>query len=154
MELKEKISPKHTALLVVDIQNDFAAPDGLLAKGGRDMLMVEPMIEKLRKTIDIAQITGVPIFYTQQIYDRSKLTELQKEQYDMDGRYITCDIKTDRKAFDAKLEFDITLIPYKGNDNWIEKTIIAAHKCLNGTKIPKADPDCDYCNYIKTINSK
>lgn len=116
MELKEKISPKHTALLVIDIQNDFAAPDGLLAKGGRDMLMVEPMIEKLQKTIAIAQVTGVPIFYTQQIYDRSKLTELQKEQYDMDGKYITCDIKTDGyKFYKIKPSAESVFVKYNYN---------------------------------------
>ena len=116
MELKEKISPKHTALLVIDVQNDFAAPDGLLAKGGRDMLMVEPMIEKLQKTIAIAQVTGVPIFYTQQIYDRSKLTELQKEQYDMDGKYITCDIKTDGyKFYKIKPSTESVFVKYNYN---------------------------------------
>ncbi len=70
------------------------------------------------------------------------------------GYFVYCNGQTDRKAFDGKLEFDITLIPYTGNDGWVEKTIVEAHKCLNGDKIPDADPDCDYCNYIRTINSK
>lgn len=99
MELREKINIKHTALLVVDIQNDFAAPDGLLAKNGRDMSMVEPMIERLQETIKVVEKVGVPVFYAQQIYDRLKLTDLQKEQYDLDGRYITCDINTDGYKF-------------------------------------------------------
>ncbi len=70
------------------------------------------------------------------------------------GYFVYCNGQTDRKAFDGKLEFDITLIPYTGNDSWIEKTVIEAHRCLNGDKIPEADPNCDYCNYIRTINSK
>ena len=70
------------------------------------------------------------------------------------GYFVYCNGQTDRKAFDGKLEFDITLIPYTGNDGWVEKTIVEAHKCLNSGKIPDADPDCDYCNYIRTINSK
>jgi len=68
------------------------------------------------------------------------------------GYFVYCNGQTDRKAFDGKLEFDITLIPYEGDDSWIEKTIINAHGCLNGEKIPEADPNCDYCNYVKTIN--
>jgi len=67
------------------------------------------------------------------------------------GYFVYCNGQTDRKAFDAKLEFDITLIPYTGSDLWVEKTIIEAHKCLNSDKIPKANPECDYCNYIKAI---
>ena len=42
-------------------------------------------------------------------------------------------------------------IPYTGNDSWVEKTIIEAHKCLNSSKIPKAKLDCDYCDYVKAI---
>ena len=70
------------------------------------------------------------------------------------GYFVYCNGQTDRKAFDGKLEFDITLIPYTGNDDWVEKTVVEAHKCLNDGKIPDADPNCDYCNYIRTINSK
>jgi hypothetical protein len=51
------------------------------------------------------------------------------------------------EKFDAKLEFDIKLIPYVGNDSWIEDTVINAFKCLNEIKIPQSSPDCDYCNY-------
>jgi len=65
------------------------------------------------------------------------------------GYFVYCNGKTDREAFDGKLEFDITLIPYKGDDTWVEKTIIKAHKCLCGDKIPKADTECDYCGYVK-----
>ncbi len=70
------------------------------------------------------------------------------------GYFVYCNGDKDKKAFDAKLEFNITLIPYKGNDSWVEEIIVEAHKCLNGDKIPEADPDCDYCNYINAINSK
>jgi len=70
------------------------------------------------------------------------------------GYFVYCNGQMDRKAFDGKLEFDITLIPYTGNDSWVEKTIIEAHKCLNDDKIPEANSDCDYCSYIRTINSK
>ena len=70
------------------------------------------------------------------------------------GYFVYCNGKTDRKAFDGKLEFDVTLIAYKGNDSWVGQAITEAHKCLNGNKIPKADPECDYCNYIKAVSSK
>lgn len=70
------------------------------------------------------------------------------------GYFVYCNGQKDRKAFDGKLEFNITLIPYKGDDSWIEKTLIKAHKCLNSDKIPEANPDCDYCSYIEAINDK
>lgn len=70
------------------------------------------------------------------------------------GYFVYCNGITDRKAFDAKLEFDVTLIPYKGDGSWIEKTIIAAHECLNSDTIPAPGHDCDYCKYINAVNSK
>ena len=68
------------------------------------------------------------------------------------GYFIYCNGKADKKAFDAKLEFDVTLIPYTGNDQWIEGTILEIHKCLNSDVIPEASQDCDYCAYIDAVN--
>ena len=70
------------------------------------------------------------------------------------GYFVYCNGDSDKKSFDAKLEFDIKVIPYEGDDSWVEKTIIDAHKCLNSDKIPEAGSDCDYCKYVKAINSK
>jgi hypothetical protein len=54
---------------------------------------------------------------------------------------------TDREAFDGKLEFDISVIPYTGNDAWIEPALIAARQCLDNNKLPFLGADCDYCKY-------
>lgn len=69
------------------------------------------------------------------------------------GYFVYCNGKADKKAFDSKLEFDVTLIAYKGSDDWVEKTIFDIHKCLNGDKIPEAKPDCDYCNYAEALKN-
>ena len=50
-----------------------------------------------------------------------------------------------------KLEFDIKLIPYKGKTEWVEPTIKKIYECLNSKEIPKADPNCDFCNYVKAV---
>lgn len=63
------------------------------------------------------------------------------------GYFVYCNGQTDRKAFDGKLEFDVTIIPYTGKDDWIEPTVEKIHDCLTGETIPPAAPDCDYCAY-------
>ena len=65
------------------------------------------------------------------------------------GYFVYCNGITDKEAFDAKLEFEVTLISYEGNDDWVEGAIADIHKCLSSKIIPKADPDCDYCSYRK-----
>lgn len=62
------------------------------------------------------------------------------------GYFVYCNGKRDSAAFDAKLEFDIKLIPYKGDDSWVEKVIVAAYNCLNGD-LPASGPNCDFCAY-------
>ncbi len=68
------------------------------------------------------------------------------------GYFVYCNGQTDRQAFDAKLEFDIKLIPYEGNDSWVEGTIVKANDCLRAKDIPLPSPNCDYCNFIAAVN--
>ena len=65
------------------------------------------------------------------------------------GYFVYCNGKTDRTAFDAKLEFDIDLIPYIGDDSWVEKTLKDIRKCLMQEKPPTPADKCDYCAYRK-----
>jgi RecB family exonuclease len=65
------------------------------------------------------------------------------------GYFVACNGRKDREAFDAKLEFKVEIVPYKGSDKWVEKAIKAAHKCLMAPKTPKSSVDCEYCNYVK-----
>lgn len=63
------------------------------------------------------------------------------------GYFVYCNGKTDRKAFDARLEFDIDLIAYTGNDSWVEQTLHDARECLSGEGMPPSSDECDYCAY-------
>lgn len=61
--LEEKVAPAHTALLVIDMQNDFCAAGGLVSKDGRDLSEAQRMAERLPAFIAGAREAGVlPIF--------------------------------------------------------------------------------------------
>lgn len=66
------------------------------------------------------------------------------------GYFVYCNGRTDKEAFDAKLEFDIKLIPYTGDDGWVESTIKNAIACLKGDTIPESGEDCDFCLYRRS----
>ena len=68
------------------------------------------------------------------------------------GYFVYCNGKTDRKAFDGKLEFDIKIIPYKGDDSWVEKTIMDAIGTLKSTTLPDPGDDCDFCKYRAAVS--
>lgn len=67
------------------------------------------------------------------------------------GYFVYCNGKADKEAFDARLEFDIKLIPYKGDDSWVEPTVLDIHHCLNASVIPESGPDCDFCRYRQAV---
>jgi len=68
------------------------------------------------------------------------------------GYFVYCNGRTRDRIFNARLEFDVTLIPYRGSDQWVEKTIFDIYKCLNSEQIPESGSDCDYCSYVRTVN--
>lgn len=69
------------------------------------------------------------------------------------GYFVYCNGDTDKEAFDAKLEFDIKIIPYLGNDSWVEPAIVDAHACLINKKMPASAPDCDFCRYREAVQN-
>ena len=68
------------------------------------------------------------------------------------GYFVYCNGKRDAKAFDAKLEFDIKLIPYEGDDSWVDGIIIKAKHCLDG-ELPDYTSNCDFCTYRQAAQS-
>ena len=54
--------------------------------------------------------------------------------------------------FDGRLEFDLTLIAYRGSDKWVDGVIDDIYACLRQSRIPPAGKGCDYCAYRDAIN--
>lgn len=54
---------------------------------------------------------------------------------------------TSPARFDAQLCFRIKIIPYAGDDSWIEKTLKALHACLMAETAPAVSAECCYCAY-------
>ncbi|MFA6136071.1 MAG: PD-(D/E)XK nuclease family protein [Candidatus Paceibacterota bacterium] len=65
------------------------------------------------------------------------------------GYFVYANGRKDKEAFDGKLEFDVQIITYHGNDSWVEKTIIDARKCLDSDDLPQSSPTCQFCEYRK-----
>ena len=63
------------------------------------------------------------------------------------GYFVYCTGKMDRQAFDKRIEFDINLIAYSGDDEWVEKTLFKIKDCLEGKAVPESGAHCDWCAY-------
>ncbi len=66
------------------------------------------------------------------------------------GYFVYANALRDRAAFDKKLEFDVSVIPYTGSDEWIPKTLVVISATLMKDTIPQASAECDFCLYRNT----
>ncbi len=74
---------------------------------------------------------------------------LRKNDFQVSNRgyFVYCNGKRDRKGFNAKVEFDVDLLPYDGDDGWVDDTIEQIFACLNQDKTPAPNNNCDQCKY-------
>jgi len=68
--------------------------------------------------------------------------------------FVYCNGRKDKKAFNGKLEFNIVLLPYIGDDSWVEDAIVKVKQCLMSSKIPGWSANCDYCKYRRIAQNK
>lgn len=66
--LADKVRPPHTALLVIDMQNDFCASGGLISKDGRDISAAQALGERLPAFITSARAAGVMVVFIRCVY--------------------------------------------------------------------------------------
>lgn len=68
------------------------------------------------------------------------------------GYFVYCTGKLDSKSFDKRIEFDVHLIPYEGDADWVESTLMKIKDCLENEDIPNSGDDCDHCTYWNARN--
>lgn len=134
--LNELVDPKHTALVVIDMQNDFSHRNGFFGGGGYDplgqgtravdMTMCEEMAPKLRRLIAAARTAGTRIYYVRSFFDDHYLPPMLRLRKRRIGR--TGDVCPEGKWGSEQLEgFD----PQPG-DRLITKYV---HSAFIGTDL-------------------
>lgn len=63
------------------------------------------------------------------------------------GYFVYANGKRDRKAFDGRLEFDVKIIAYRGDDSWVERTLRDIRRTLTRDTPPPQSPGCEFCTY-------
>ena len=64
-DFEEKVHPRPTAVLVVDMQNDYCHPDGALAGYGVNVSSAEAMLPQLTDLIGAARQAGTKVVFVQ-----------------------------------------------------------------------------------------
>jgi nicotinamidase-related amidase len=66
--LAEVVDPRRSALLVVDVQNDYCAPGGALSREGGDISMTRAVVPNVIDMVDAARRSGVKVVWIQQTW--------------------------------------------------------------------------------------
>jgi ureidoacrylate peracid hydrolase len=57
------IAPGRTALVIVDMQTDFAAPDGAMGRAGADLSAAPGALAAAQRLADAARAAGIPVVF-------------------------------------------------------------------------------------------
>ena len=94
LEFDDKLAPAHTAVLVVDMQNDFCAEDGYIHRRlGVDMSANEPLAKRIMTLVTAARRAGAAVVWIKANYEprylsgqaRAKRQEKQIEDICCEG---------------------------------------------------------------------
>jgi nicotinamidase-related amidase len=85
LPLSERVDPGSTALVVVDVQNDFCDPNGAFGRLGNDVSMMPAMAAALRQLIDAARRRDMLIIWVRATYDAVDTSAALAETYHRRG---------------------------------------------------------------------
>ncbi len=135
---------------------------GMTICGGVDDIWVTPSEELIvvdyKATSKDAHITELDqdwhIGYKRQMEIYQWLLRRNGFKVSNTGYFVYCNASKDKEAFDGQLEFEITLVPYIGDDSWVDGTLADLKECLDSDAMPEPADDCDYCRYRESVGKK
>jgi ureidoacrylate peracid hydrolase len=77
--LKQYLAPGRTALLLIDMQKDFADPEGGLGQDGTDMTAPQAAVKQASRLADAARQAGVPCVFVRLITRPEDETQFLRE---------------------------------------------------------------------------
>lgn len=92
--MADTLAPPGTALLIIDMQNDFCAPEGVFARSGVDVSPAGRILPAVRALLAGARAAGVPVIFLVSEYsspDNRYLSAvfLAQARRRWSGRYVT-----------------------------------------------------------------
>ena len=134
----------------------FHEPTNLLLRGGIDDVWIDLSTNKLiivdykatSKKGEVNLNADWQISYKRQVEFYQWLFRGNSFDVSDTAYFVYCNGIRDKKEFNNRLEFKVKLIPYVGNEQWVEPTLLEIKYCLSAEQPPESSPECSYCSYI------
>ena len=101
------------------------------------------------KSEPVTALPGWAISYRRQMEIYQWLLRKNNLNVSNTAYFVYCTGDTTKTGFSEKLEFNCHVIPYEGDDSWIDRTIEEMFFVLSQDRAPASSENCDYCRFIR-----
>lgn len=133
----------------------FGAVDDVWVNGDGELIVVDYKATSKAKEVDIE--SEWQMSYKRQVETYQWLLRQNGFAVSDTAYFVYTNARMDVDGFYDHLEFKTKLIPYKGNDQWVEKALLAMKACVDGDMPPIGQAamggQCNYCLYAKERTS-
>lgn len=131
----------------------FGAVDDVWVNKNDELIVVD--YKATAKSSEVSINSDWQIAYKRQIEVYQWLLRQSGFQVSPRGYFVYTNGRFDLDGFNNHLEFVTKLIPYDGDDSWIEQTLQDMKACLNADEMPPVGRaamggSCDFCSYAKS----
>lgn len=141
----------------------FHEPTGFTISGAVDDLWVNPdgelIVVDYKATSKNGTITTLSDSSWEDSYKRQMgvyqwLLRQNGHKVSSTGYFVYANASADKQAFDAQLEFEVTLVPCEGDTEWIDDILPKIKQVLDSNAIPPVGQACEYCPYREAAGKK
>lgn len=129
----------------------FGAVDDLWTNQAGEIIVVD--YKATAKDREVSISAGWQISYKRQMEVYQWLLRRNDLPVSSTGYFVYTNGRMDLDGFFNRVEFKTKLIPYTGNDDWVEPTLLDMKNCMDGDMPPMGESimggPCEFCTYAK-----
>lgn len=130
----------------------FGAVDDVWVNPNDELIVVD--YKATAKNREVSIDSDWQIAYKRQMEVYQWLLRHNEFKVNSTGYFVYTNGRFDLDGFNDHLEFVTKLIPYTGDDSWIEQTLLDMKACLNADEMPPVGTaamggECDFCAYAR-----
>lgn len=131
----------------------FGAVDDIWVNDTGELIVVDYKATSKNKEVDIS--SDWQISYKRQMEVYQWLLRQNGFTVSDTGYFVYTNARIDLDSFNDRLEFRTKLIPYKGNDSWVDSTLLKMKGCMESDDMPAIGTaamggPCEFCSYARS----
>ncbi len=131
----------------------FGAVDDVWVNDEGELIVVD--YKATAKPTEVSIDSGWQVSYKRQLEVYQWLLRQNEFKVQSVGYFVYTNCRLDLAGFNDHLEFKTKVIPYTGDDSWIEPTLVKIKKCMDSNEMPPVGSsamggECEYCAYARS----